>query len=165
MSGVELILSEQDEARLTGLLSQLCVAVRGRAAFLIDPHGRALAAAGETTGIDATSLAALAAGSLAAGDGLVRMVGEDGVLAIHHEGGTSDLYLWAAAESAILVVQFDRRSSLELVRLQARSFGREVARLFAEMAEGSAQDTGRRKEFQAERSQVSEADIDNLFTG
>ena len=63
-----------------------------------------------------------------------------------------------------MVVHFDRRSSLRLVRLRVRSVGREVARVFAELAEGSAQDSGRRAEFQAELSQISEADIDNIYT-
>lgn len=35
MPGVDLILSDKDEARLTALLSKPCEAARGRAAFLI----------------------------------------------------------------------------------------------------------------------------------
>ena len=82
MSGMGLILSEKDEARLTTLLSKLCIAARGRAALLIDPHGRVLTAAGETAGADVTSLAALTAGSLAAAGSLARLVGENEVRAI-----------------------------------------------------------------------------------
>lgn len=85
MPGMDLILSEKDEARFTSLLSKLCIAARGRAAFLIDPHGRALAAAGATAGVDVTSLIALTAGSLA------RLVGKDAVRAIHHEGERADI--------------------------------------------------------------------------
>ncbi|HYL80152.1 MAG TPA: roadblock/LC7 domain-containing protein [Candidatus Acidoferrum sp.] len=114
--------------------------------------------------MDLTSLAALIAGGLAVAGSLARLVGENGVRAIHHEGEKLDLYLSVADEGAILAVQFDRRSSLGLVRLRVRSVGRKVGRAFAEMAEQAAQDSGHHEAFQAELTQISEADIDNLFT-
>jgi len=161
MAAADLILTEQDEARLGGLLQMLCEDAKGRAAFLVDRYGRVLAAAGETVGVDATSLAALTAGSLAAASSLSHLVGENAVRSLHHEGEKEDLFISVVAEEAILVLHFNRRSSLGLVRLRVKNASRQIASALTEIAErDSSQD---RAALQEELSRITDADIDNLF--
>ena len=67
-----------------------------------------------------TSFASLAAADFAANAQLAEMVGEKDFATLVHQGQNDSLYLSMIANRVILVVLFDRKSSLGLVRLKAR---------------------------------------------
>ena len=162
MAAANLILGEEDERRLTAVLRKLCEDAKSRAVFLMDREGRLLAAAGETAGVDTTSLAALTAGSIAATGSLAQLLGEKEFNALSHEGETETLHISVAGREGILVVRFDQRSSLGLVRLRVKRAALEIARAFQEMDQRGA--SRGQAAFQADFSQITDADIDNLFT-
>ena len=64
-----------------GLLNDACA----RAIILLDKNGQLLAASGETQDLDATSLASLTAGNMAATEGLAKLVGERGFGQLYHQ--------------------------------------------------------------------------------
>ncbi|RPI10988.1 MAG: roadblock/LC7 domain-containing protein [Zetaproteobacteria bacterium] len=151
----DLFLFAEDEQRLVGLLTRLCADAKARAAFLVDRNGRLLAEAGESAGLDTTSLASLVAGSIAATGGLARLVGERAFSGLFHEGERSHLYVTVLGDGLILVVSFDRNSSAGLVRFRVRRASEEIGQAFAEV-------TGRVAGAQSELAQITDEDIENL---
>ena len=85
-------------------------------------NGMVLASSGETDRLDSTSLASLVAGEIAATGGLAKLIGEKDFSVLFHEGVKDNLHISLVAGRVILVVIFDKRSSLGLVRLIAGSF-------------------------------------------
>ena len=166
MIGTDLMLYEEDARRLAAILQRLCEDSKSRAAFLIDKAGQLIASAGETASIDTTSLASLTAGNIAATGGLAQLLGEKEFSVLFHEGEKDHLHISVVGQRGILVVLFDRRSSLGLVRLRVKRAAEDISRVFTEMAERTQQEAGQgRAAFQAQFAQITDEDIDNLFKG
>ena len=117
-----LILFEDDAERLNEICSRLNRDACACAVFLIETDGQLIASAGETDRYDAMSLAALTAGNVAAVNALAHLVGEDGFDSQFHAGVNAHIFISAVGESMILVVVFNERSSLGLVRLKTGQF-------------------------------------------
>lgn len=166
MIGTDLVLYEEDARRLAAILQRLCEHSKSRAVFLIDKAGQLIASAGETASIDTTSLASLTAGNIAATGGLAQLLGEKEFSVLFHEGEKDHLHISVVGQRGILVVLFDRRSSLGLVRLRVKRAAEDIGRVFTEMAERTEQQAGQgRAAFQAQFAQITDEDIDNLFKG
>lgn len=165
-AGTDLVLYEEDERHLVAVLQKLCEDSRSRAAFLIDKNGRLLAMAGETACVDTTSLAALTAGNIAATGGLAQLLGEKEFNVLFHEGQRDNLHISVVGQRLILIVLFDQRSSLGLVRLRVRRATEEIGQALAEMSRRAEQEAGRGPTaLQTEFAQITDEDIDNLFKG
>jgi predicted regulator of Ras-like GTPase activity (Roadblock/LC7/MglB family) len=166
MIGTDLMLYEEDARRLAAILQRLCEDSKSRAVFLIDKAGQLIASAGETASVDTTSLASLTAGNIAASGGLAQLLGEKEFSVLFHEGEKDHLHISVVGQRGILVVLFDRRSSLGLVRLRVKRAAEDISRVFTEMAERTQQEAGQgRAAFQAQFAQITDEDIDNLFKG
>lgn len=164
MHGTDLTLYEEDERRFAAVLGRLWTDSKSRAVFLIDKSGQLIALAGETASVDTTSLASLTAGNIAATGGLAQLLGEKEFSVLFHEGEKDHLHISVVAQRGILVVLFDQRSSLGLVRLRVKRASEEISQIFAEMAVRTRQEAGRgRAAFQTQFAQITDEDIDNLF--
>jgi predicted regulator of Ras-like GTPase activity (Roadblock/LC7/MglB family) len=108
--------------------------------FLVDKNGSLLASAGETEDFDTTSLASLAAGNIAATGGLASLIGEKEFSILFHEGERDNMHLSVVANRLILVVIFDRRSSVGLVRLRVRRASTELERILRDVDERALAD-------------------------
>ena len=105
---------------MQSVLRDLWRDANARAVFVIDRNGMELSNAGETGEFDVTSLASLAAGNVAATDGLAKLIGEREFSVLFHEGHRDHIHISVVAHRCILLVIFDRRSSLGLVRLRVK---------------------------------------------
>lgn len=160
MLRTNLILYEEDERRLAAILQRLCEDSKSRAVFLIDKNGQLLASAGETANLDTTSLASLTAGNIAATGGLAQLLGEKEFSVLFHEGEKDNLHISLVAQRLILVVLFDQRSTLGLVRLRVKRAADEIGHTFSEMAQRVEKDAGQGK---AQLAEITDDDIENLF--
>src|SRR6187455_181551 len=131
MAAVELVLYQEEFQRLDSALKKLRQEANARAIFLIDKTGQQIAAAGELEQFDTTSLASLTAGNVAATDGLAKLIGEREFSVLFHEGERDNIHISIVAQRVILVVIFDERSSLGLVRLRVKRASAELAEVFA----------------------------------
>jgi predicted regulator of Ras-like GTPase activity (Roadblock/LC7/MglB family) len=164
-SAGDLILFAEEEQRLVALLDRLCQEAKARAAFLIDRNGHLIAASGRAADLDTTSLASLAAGGMAATGGIAQLVGERGFSGLVLEGERSHLYIAIVRDDLILVVHFDRTSSVGLVRFRVKWASDEIGRAFAAMAEQSPTRTGPGPtDLQAQLAQITDEDIENLLS-
>src|SRR4051812_15148636 len=86
--------------------------------------------AGESPAFDATAFASLTAADFSANDQLARMLGESEFGALFHQGEKESMYLADIARRVILVVLFDNRTTLGLVRLKMKPTVVELTQLF-----------------------------------
>jgi predicted regulator of Ras-like GTPase activity (Roadblock/LC7/MglB family) len=156
MSQGNFILREPEYEALLSILRKLLVDAFAKVAFLVDKNGTLLGSVGDAVGFDTTSLASLAAGNIAATGGLANLIGEKEFSILFHEGERDNMHLSVVAERLILVIVFDRRSSVGLVRLRVRQA---TARLTAVMAAALAASDA---EFGG-IEELTEADIETLF--
>jgi len=117
-----------------------------------------VATVGEQPRFDATSFATLTAADFSANDQLARLIGETEFSSLFHQGEQESMYLVDIARRVILVVLFDNRTTLGLVRLKVKGTVEELARLFTAMFQ-RARDTMHQPNILA----GAEDEIDRLF--
>jgi predicted regulator of Ras-like GTPase activity (Roadblock/LC7/MglB family) len=124
---------EEDASRIGSLLNGLLREANARTALLVDRTGQMLATVGEEPRFDPVAFASLTAADFSANDQLARMLGENEFGALFHQGERDSLYLADIARRVILVVIFDNRTTLGLVKLRMRTTVERLAALFTEM--------------------------------
>lgn len=163
MAKLDLVMFEEEYNQLQEIISRLQVDSSSKVVFLVDKNGQQIAAAGEVRSIDATSLASLTAGNVAATDGLAKLIGEKEFSLLFHEGEKDNLHISIVGKRGILVVIFDQNSSLALVRLRVKKASRELQEIF-ERVEHRAQDQGgENAKFESPFTEITDEDIDRLF--
>ena len=130
-----------------------------RCALLVDRTGQLVATVGEPPHFDPTAFASLTAADFSANDQLAKMIGESEFASLVHQGERESMYLADVAKRVILVVLFDQRATLGLVKLKAKNVVRELNKVFEEMfnrvGTGQAQQQG--------LLEGAEDEIDKLF--
>jgi len=157
----QLVMLEEDHRRILAVCQRLVRDANAKGIFVVDKAGQLIAEAGEMQGIDSTSLASLTAGCIAATGGLAKGVGEDEFPIHWHQGERDNLHITLVGGRIILVVIFDERSSLGLVRLRVKKAGTELARIFEDIEKKSEQQEASGASPFAE---ITDDDIDNLFS-
>jgi predicted regulator of Ras-like GTPase activity (Roadblock/LC7/MglB family) len=162
MCAADFVLYEEEFKHLEEALRRLRQEANAKAVFLIDKNGQQIASAGEVEQFDTTSLASLTAGNVAATDGLAKLIGEREFSVLFHEGQQDHIHISIVAKRAILVVIFDDRSSLGLVRLRVKRASVDLEKIFEVMlqkGERGAQGNTHASPF----SEITDDDIDALF--
>ncbi len=162
MSSMDLVLFEEEIHLLEDVLQRLRHDANARAVFLIDKNGQQISAAGEIEQFDTTSLASLTAGNVAATDSLAKLIGEREFSVLFHEGQRDHIHISIVARRAILLVIFDERSSLGLVRLRVKRAATEFEKIFETMAEKAT--AGQAGPSPTPFSEITDEDIDALFS-
>ncbi len=161
MISAQTIIHEQELSRIQDAVTELVGLAHARAVFVIDRSGQLIAGAGEVDNLDTTSLASLTAGNIAATGGMAELLREHEFATQFHEGKNAHIYIQLVDRRVILVVIFDARSSLGLVRLRARKTTDKLAAIFAEIEHKASPspDQAARSPF----AEITDTDIDTLF--
>ncbi len=131
----------------------------------MDKNGQQIAAVGDMNSVDTTSLASLTAGNVAATDGLARLIGEKEFSILFHEGEKDNIHISIVAQRVILVVIFDQRSSLGLVRLRVKKASGELNDVFARiMSKVEREKNQAGGAFESPFAEITDEDIDSLFS-
>ena len=164
--GSDMIMFEEEFAQIKQAISRLRIDANAKMVFLVDRNGQQIAAQGELDGVDVTSLASLTAGNVAATDALARLLGEKEFSGIFHEGLKDNLHISVVGDRVILVIVFDDRSSLGLVRLRVKKATQELNRIFDEIMKKSERDkeTLDAAGFESPFAEITDEDIDSLFS-
>jgi predicted regulator of Ras-like GTPase activity (Roadblock/LC7/MglB family) len=160
MRDTQLVMYDEDFRRVLSVIQRLVRDANAKGVFVVDRNGQLIGEAGEMRGIDTTSLASLTAGCIAATGGLAKIVGEEDFPVHFHQGQRDNLHITLVSSRIILVVIFDDRSSLGLVRLRVKKAGAELARIFEEIQKNSEQEARGGTPF----AEITDDDIDNLFS-
>jgi predicted regulator of Ras-like GTPase activity (Roadblock/LC7/MglB family) len=159
MAETPFILQEHQFQQLKNVLARLCVECAARVVFLVDRDGQPIAFHGDIGDMDTTSFSSLAAGNVAATTSMAQLIGEEVFPAVVHEGARESIFISVIGRS-LLVVVFDERSTLGLIKIRTKRSSFEVARILDEIIKSSAEMSASNDTFFAE---ISDDDIDNLF--
>jgi predicted regulator of Ras-like GTPase activity (Roadblock/LC7/MglB family) len=138
--------TEDDFGAITTSLQKFLLDSNARCAMLVDRSGQLVATVGEQPKFDATAFATLTAADFSANDQLAKLIGESDFKNLFHQGEKESMYLADIARRVILVVLFDTRTTLGLVRLKMKETVHDLTRLFEDVftrgASGKAQPPG-----------------------
>jgi predicted regulator of Ras-like GTPase activity (Roadblock/LC7/MglB family) len=151
--------TEDDFGAITQSLQAFLKDSNARCALLVDRTGQLVATVGEQPKFDPTTFATLTAADFSANDQLAKLIGENDFNSLFHQGEKESMYLADVARRVILVVLFDNRTTLGLVRLKMKETVSELAKLFDEVFKRGTTGAG------AKPNLLSGADdeIDKLF--
>ena len=165
MATPDLVMYEEEYQQIKDTLQRLQVDSNSKIVFLVDKNGQQIASMGDMANVDATSLASLTAGNVAATDGLAKLIGEKEFSILFHEGERDNIHISLVAQRVILVVIFDDRSSLGLVRLRVKKASQELERTFEQLLKKSEADRGSlASRFDSPFAEITDEDIDSLFS-
>jgi predicted regulator of Ras-like GTPase activity (Roadblock/LC7/MglB family) len=157
MINPQMVLYEDEFNRIQESVQGLVKAANAKVVFVVDKNGQLIAAAGEIDNIDTTSLASLTAGNIAATGGMAKLLREQEFATQYHEGKNQHIHIQLVGNRVILVVIFDSKSSLGLVRLRVRKSTEELNQIFEQMNRKPAGEQG------SPFAEITDEDIDNLF--
>lgn len=159
MAQLPFIIQEHQFQRLKSVISLLSVECAARVVFLVDRDGQTIAVHGEIGDMDTTSFSSLAAGNVAATSSMAKLIGEDVFPSVVHEGERESIFISVIGRS-LLVVVFDERSTLGLVKIRAKKASHAVAAILEEaVRESAAYNASKNSVF----SEITDDDIDSLF--
>ena len=122
--------TEDDFRAITTALERFLTDCNARCALLVDRTGQLVATVGERPSFDPTAFATLTAADFSANDQLAKLIGENDFSSLFHQGEKESMYLADIARRVILVVLFDSRTTLGLVRIKMRQTVVELTQLF-----------------------------------
>jgi predicted regulator of Ras-like GTPase activity (Roadblock/LC7/MglB family) len=122
--------TEDDFGAITQSLQRFLTETNARCALLVDRNGQLVATVGEQPNFDATAFATLTAADFSANDQLAKLIGETDFSTLFHQGERESMYLADVARRVILVVLFDNRTTLGLVRLKVKQAVDELRAIF-----------------------------------
>jgi predicted regulator of Ras-like GTPase activity (Roadblock/LC7/MglB family) len=158
MTSPHMVMYEEEFLQIQQVIDRLLRESNARVVFTIDKNGQLIAAAGESDQIDTTSLASLTAGNIAATGGIAKILRESEFTTQFHEGEHANIHIQLVGNRIILVVIFDNKSSLGLVRLRVKKASEELNAIFESLLR-KVQDPMREAPF----AEITDEDIDNLF--
>ncbi len=159
-----IVLYDDEYQKIKEIIQRLNEEANARVVFLVDKNGQQIAACGEIENLDTTSLASLTAGNVAATDGLAKLIGEKEFSILFHEGERDNIHISLVGKRVILVVIFDQRSSLGLVRLRVKRASIELERIFDAIVKKVEEKQKEGENIETPFAEITDEDIDNLFS-
>ncbi|NVN92626.1 MAG: roadblock/LC7 domain-containing protein [Desulfuromonadales bacterium] len=163
MSASNMVMYEEEFHEINRVIERLLKESNAKVIFLVDKDGQLISGVGEVERFDTTSLASLTAGNIAATGGLAKLIGEKEFSILFHEGEKDNLHISIVGGRVILVVLFDNRSSLGLVRLRVKKSSDELSSIFGKLLKKS-EDLEKRGVSDFPFAEITDDDIDNLFS-
>lgn len=163
MQGSDFVMYEEEFKLIDEELNRLLAQANAKVVFLVDKNGQLIAATGETENLDTTSLASLTAGNIAATGGMAKLLGEKEFSILFHEGARDNIHISIISQRVILVVIFDQRSSLGLVRLRVKKSADILAGIFNQLLQKVESGQGAGKGGDSPFAEITDEDIDKLF--
>jgi predicted regulator of Ras-like GTPase activity (Roadblock/LC7/MglB family) len=153
-------LDEADYKKIQEHMNALLKESNARCAILVDRAGQLLANTGEPLSFDPAAFASLTAADFSANDQLAKMIGEPEFASLFHQGEKESMYLADVARRVILVVLFDQRTTVGMVRLRVKQTVTDLGKLFDEMFSRTAPGGAAKK---ATLLEGADDEIDKLF--
>jgi predicted regulator of Ras-like GTPase activity (Roadblock/LC7/MglB family) len=158
MVNPQMVMYEEEFNQIQQVVDRLVKDANARVVFIVDKNGQLIAAGGDAESVDTTSLASLTAGNIAATGGMAKILKENEFATQFHEGEKANIHIQLVGNRVILVVIFDAKSSLGLVRLRVKRASEELNLIFEKLLT-KVQEPGTDSPF----AEITDEDIDNLF--
>lgn len=158
MTNPQMVMYEEEFTQIQAIVDRLVREANSEVVFIIDKNGQLIASAGQDDDLDTTSLASLTAGNIAATGGIAKLLSEKEFTTQFHEGERANIHIQLVGNRVILVVIFDSKTSLGLVRLRVKKASEELNLIFESLLQ-KVQDPNQETPF----AEITDDDIDNLF--
>jgi predicted regulator of Ras-like GTPase activity (Roadblock/LC7/MglB family) len=159
MSDDSLIIYEEEIATIDELLKKMLKGAEAKCALLVDKDGHLITRQGFTHSLDTTALAALLAGSFASTKEIAKLVGEPEFSVLFHQGKKDHIHMSIVGERSILVVIFDDRTTIGMVRLYAKEAAKELTQVFQSILDRKQPTQGISDDF----SDKAQERLDDIF--
>ena len=155
---------EEDYWAINTILQELLKNSNAASVLLLDKTGQLISSLGEPPQFDMHSFASLCAADFEANAQLAILIGEKDFSTLYHQGSNESMYLARVEQNIILVILFDKRTTLGLVRLRAKkavdNLETIIKRLYGKLEYENEENT----DFNEEFVHQAEQEIDSLFT-
>ncbi len=159
MSDDTMIIYEEEINTIDALLNKLLKGAEAKCALLVDKDGHLITRQGFTHSLDTTALAALLAGSFASTKEIARLVGEPEFSVLFHQGKKDHIHMSIVGERSILVVIFDDRTTIGMVRLYAKETSQELSKVFEQILNKH----GAKPNISDEFAEIAQDRLDDIF--
>ena len=154
------VLYEEEIEQIDRVLTRLIKEAEAKCALLVDKDGHLITRQGFTHTLDTTALAALLAGSFASTKEIARLVGEPEFSVLFHQGKKDHIHISLIGERTILVIIFDDRTTIGMVRLYAKEISDSLQEILSNA--GKKQEDPR-LELDEEFTASAEDKLDDIF--
>ena len=113
--------TQDDFTSITDSLKRFLNDTNSRCALLVDRSGQLVTTVGDSLSLDTTAFATLTAADYSANDQLAKLVGENDFSSLYHQGEKESIYVADIARRLLLVIIFDSRTTVGLVRLRMKA--------------------------------------------
>ncbi|HTG82031.1 MAG TPA: roadblock/LC7 domain-containing protein [Geobacteraceae bacterium] len=164
MANPQMVMYDEEFKEINVVIEKLLREANAKVIFLVDKNGQLISGVGEVERFDTTSLASLTAGNIAATGGMAKLIGEKEFSILFHEGEKDNLHISIVGGRVILVVLFDSRSSLGLVRLRVKKASEELTGIFERLLHKAEEKEKGGGDVESPFAEITDDDIDNLFS-
>src|SRR5256714_12026611 len=112
--------TQDDLTATTDSLKRFLGETNSRCALLVDRSGQLVTSVGESLSLDTTAFATVTAADYSANDQLAKLVGENDFSSLFRQGEKESVYVADIARRVLLVIIFDSRTTVGLVRLRMK---------------------------------------------
>ena len=155
-----MIFYEDEINKIDALISKMLKGAEAKCALLVDKDGHLITRQGFTHSLDTTALAALLAGSFASTKEIAKLVGEPEFSVLFHQGKKDHIHMSIVGERSILVVIFDDRTTIGMVRLYAKETAAELQKVFDDIQNS---DQEKPQGIDADFTSAAEDKLDDIF--
>jgi len=163
MVRAEWAIFEEDYWAINNVLEDLLKSSRAGNVLLIDRTGQLISQIGPEVEFDLTSFASLCAADFEANYQLAKLIGENDFSTLFHQGAKDSMYLGKIEKGVILVVLFNKSTTLGLVRLRVKRAVEELNVVIEKLYEKLEYRNEEYDQFDDNFTEEVEAEIDNLF--
>ena len=164
MANPQMVMYDEEFKEINAVIEKLLREANAKVIFLVDKNGQMISGVGEVERFDTTSMASLTAGNIAATGGMAKLIGEKEFSILFHEGEKDNLHISIVGGRVILVVLFDSRSSLGLVRLRVKKASDELTGIFERLLHKAEEKEKGGGDADSPFAEITDDDIDNLFS-
>ena len=155
---------EEDYWAINTTLQELLQNSNATSVLLLDKTGQMIASLGEEPQFDLHSFASLCAADFEANAQLAKLIGEKDFATLYHQGSNESMYLARVARDIILVILFDKSTTLGLVRLRTKKAVDNLSTVISRLYDKLEYENEELKEFDEEFAAEAEVEIDSLFS-
>lgn len=135
-----LVIYDEQLTRINESISRLLKESDAKCALLVNKDGRTLAKQGFTRTMDTDQLGALVAGAFSATSRVAELIGEPEFSVMFHQGKHDHIHIALVDDKTLLVVTFDDRTTVGMVRLVCKAVGGGLAGVMADVYQNPAED-------------------------
>ena len=155
---------EEDYWAINSVLKELLKNSNSQSVLLIDKTGQMISSVGIEPQFDLMSFASLCAADFEANSQLAKLIGERDFSTLYHQGADESMYLAKVASHIILVVLFNKRTTLGLVRLRVKKAVEGLNTILGRLFDKLEYENEELNEFDEEFTEELTKEIDALFS-